>query len=73
MTANTRTVGRPRSTAMSAASRHARTATKAPTRTDETCAAANVRPRNAIGTAARRVGSGSHTSNAGREKTSGVP
>ena len=36
-----------------------------------TCAAAKVGPRSAIGIAARNVGSGSQTSNAGRGKTSG--
>ena len=38
---------------------------------DETWAARNVGPRKAIGTAARNVGSGSQTSNAGWGNTSG--
>ncbi len=66
-----RPVGSPRSSATSAASRQARTGTSDATSTDDTCAAANVVPRIAIVTAARNVGSGSQTSNAGRGNTSG--
>ena len=43
----------------------------APTTTELSWAAANVGPRMAIGTAARNVGSGSQTSNAGRGNDSG--
>ena len=66
-----RPTGRPRSAATSRASRQARTGTIAPTNTLDTCAAANVVPNSAMGTAARKVGSGSQTSKAGLGKISG--
>ena len=57
--------------ATSSASRQASTGTSAPTSTLDTWAAGKVGPKIAIGIAARNVGSGSQTSNAGRGKTSG--
>ena len=51
--------------------RQARTGTSEPTTTDDHWAAANVDPNKAIGIAARNVGSGSQTSNAGRGNDSG--
>ncbi len=60
-----------RSAATSAPSRQASTATSAPTAIDDHWAAANVAPRSAIGIAARKDGSGSQTSNAGRGNVSG--
>ncbi len=67
----TRLGGSPRSSAASAVIRQARSGTSEPITTELTWAAANVVPKSAIGMAARNVGSGSHTSNAGRGKTSG--
>ncbi len=60
-----------RSAATSAASRQASTATRAPTAMDDHWATANVAPRTTMGIAARKDGSGSHTSNAGRGNVSG--
>ncbi len=66
-----RPCGRPRSSATSAASRQARTGTSEPTSTDDHCAAAKLTPPTAMAAAARNVGSGSHTSKAGRGNPSG--
>ena len=71
--------GSARSAATSAPSRHASTGTIAPMTTLETCAARNAASRvieladftASMGSAARREGSGSQTSNASRGKRSG--
>ena len=60
-----------RSPATSAARRQARTGTRDPTTTGAHWAAANEVPARSIGMAARKLGSGSQTSKAGRGKTSG--
>ena len=68
-----RAVGSPISAAASAPKRQASAAIAPPETTDTTCAARNqlAAPASQIGIAARRLGSGSHTSNAARGTTRG--
>ena len=66
-----RPTGRPRSSARSAAIRHASTGTRLPTRIGMTWATAKVGPNSFIGMAARNDGRGSQTSKAARGSCKG--